>query len=110
MPKMRAVQVSRAGGPLEMVERGDPVAAAGYVAVARGGQRHLPLRRADQGGSLSGHRVSARARARGRGVVDEVGDGIRWWKPGDRVGIGWHGGHCGECDSCRPRRLPDVPR
>ena len=23
------------------------------------------------------------------------------WKPGDRAGIGWHGGHCGYCDSCR---------
>src|SRR5260370_32429775 len=23
------------------------------------------------------------------------------WKVGDRVGIGWHGGHCGKCESCR---------
>src|SRR5262249_30780994 len=23
------------------------------------------------------------------------------WKIGDRVGIGWHGGHCGKCESCR---------
>jgi D-arabinose 1-dehydrogenase-like Zn-dependent alcohol dehydrogenase len=35
------------------------------------------------------------------GVVDAVGDGVTWWNPGDRVGIGWHGGHCGHCDSCR---------
>jgi D-arabinose 1-dehydrogenase-like Zn-dependent alcohol dehydrogenase len=35
------------------------------------------------------------------GVVDAVGDGVTWWKRGDRVGIGWHGGHCGHCDSCR---------
>jgi D-arabinose 1-dehydrogenase-like Zn-dependent alcohol dehydrogenase len=35
------------------------------------------------------------------GAVDAVGDGVAEWKPGDRVGIGWHGGHCGVCDSCR---------
>jgi len=33
--------------------------------------------------------------------VDALGDGVTAWKVGDRVGIGWHGGHCGQCDSCR---------
>jgi D-arabinose 1-dehydrogenase-like Zn-dependent alcohol dehydrogenase len=23
------------------------------------------------------------------------------WKPGQRVGVGWHGGHCFQCDPCR---------
>ena len=23
------------------------------------------------------------------------------WKVGERVGVGWHGGHCFECDACR---------
>ncbi len=23
------------------------------------------------------------------------------WKTGQRVGVGWHGGHCGYCDNCR---------
>ena len=22
-------------------------------------------------------------------------------EPGQRVGVGWHGGHCGQCDACR---------
>jgi D-arabinose 1-dehydrogenase-like Zn-dependent alcohol dehydrogenase len=35
------------------------------------------------------------------GRVDAVGDGVLAWKPGQRVGVGWHGGHCGYCDSCR---------
>lgn len=35
------------------------------------------------------------------GVVDAVGADVPAWKPGDRVGIGWHGGHCGYCYSCR---------
>jgi len=35
------------------------------------------------------------------GVVDAVGAGVSTWKPGQRVGVGWHGGHCGSCDACR---------
>ena len=35
------------------------------------------------------------------GVIDAVGEGTEPWKAGDRVGIGWHGGHCGRCESCR---------
>jgi D-arabinose 1-dehydrogenase-like Zn-dependent alcohol dehydrogenase len=35
------------------------------------------------------------------GVIDAVGEDAEPWKVGDRVGIGWHGGHCGRCQSCR---------
>jgi D-arabinose 1-dehydrogenase-like Zn-dependent alcohol dehydrogenase len=35
------------------------------------------------------------------GVIDAVGPDADPWKIGDRVGIGWHGGHCGKCESCR---------
>src|SRR5204862_685225 len=35
------------------------------------------------------------------GVVDAVGAGVTQWKGGQRVGVGWHGGHCGYCDACR---------
>jgi D-arabinose 1-dehydrogenase-like Zn-dependent alcohol dehydrogenase len=35
------------------------------------------------------------------GVIDALGEGTDPWKVGDRVGIGWHGGHCGRCESCR---------
>jgi D-arabinose 1-dehydrogenase-like Zn-dependent alcohol dehydrogenase len=35
------------------------------------------------------------------GVIDAVGAGVPDWKPGARVGVGWHGGHCGHCASCR---------
>ena len=34
------------------------------------------------------------------GVVDAVGEGVRQFKAGDRVGLGWHGGHDGTCDPC----------
>ena len=42
---------------------------------------------------MPGHEVA--------GAVDAVGEGVTAWKPGDRVGIGWHGGHCGQCGECR---------
>jgi D-arabinose 1-dehydrogenase-like Zn-dependent alcohol dehydrogenase len=35
------------------------------------------------------------------GVVDLVGEGVKSWKNGQRVGVGWHGGNCGYCDHCR---------
>jgi D-arabinose 1-dehydrogenase-like Zn-dependent alcohol dehydrogenase len=35
------------------------------------------------------------------GVIDAVGADVPDWKKGARVGIGWHGGHCGHCISCR---------
>jgi propanol-preferring alcohol dehydrogenase len=35
------------------------------------------------------------------GVIDAVGIGVTAWHVGDRVGVGFLNGHCGECESCR---------
>jgi D-arabinose 1-dehydrogenase-like Zn-dependent alcohol dehydrogenase len=35
------------------------------------------------------------------GVVDELGPDVGEWTKGQRVGVGWHGGHDGTCRSCR---------
>jgi D-arabinose 1-dehydrogenase-like Zn-dependent alcohol dehydrogenase len=35
------------------------------------------------------------------GVVDELGTGVTDWRKGQRVGVGWHGGHDGTCPECR---------
>ncbi|MEU3186669.1 alcohol dehydrogenase catalytic domain-containing protein [Streptomyces sp. NPDC006923] len=35
------------------------------------------------------------------GVIDAVGEAISNWKVGDRVGVGFLAGHCGECERCR---------
>ena len=35
------------------------------------------------------------------GVIDAVGEGVTEWKVGDRVGVGYLGGHCGVCVWCR---------
>jgi D-arabinose 1-dehydrogenase-like Zn-dependent alcohol dehydrogenase len=35
------------------------------------------------------------------GIIDDVGPGVSVWKTGQRVGVGWHGGHDGTCRECR---------
>jgi len=35
------------------------------------------------------------------GVIDAIGNDVTEWKMGQRVGVGWHWGHCGYCESCR---------
>ncbi|GAB2770793.1 alcohol dehydrogenase [Salinimicrobium soli] len=35
------------------------------------------------------------------GIIEEVGEDVKMWEKGQRVGVGWHGGHCFECDPCR---------
>ena len=42
---------------------------------------------------IPGHEVA--------GTIDAVGPGVSGWEAGMRVGVGWHGGHCGVCDPCR---------
>jgi len=101
MAKMRAVPVTRAGGPLEMVEREIPEPGPGFarVRIEACGVCHSDVLTKEglfpgiEYPRVPGHEIA--------GVVDAVGAGVAAWKKGDRVGIGWHGGHCGECDSCR---------
>ncbi|MBV9643907.1 MAG: zinc-binding dehydrogenase, partial [Verrucomicrobia bacterium] len=35
------------------------------------------------------------------GRLDALGGGVTAWKKGDRVGVGWHGGHDFVCEECR---------
>jgi D-arabinose 1-dehydrogenase-like Zn-dependent alcohol dehydrogenase len=35
------------------------------------------------------------------GIIDRTGAGVSEWKNGQRVGVGWHGGHDGTCRYCR---------
>lgn len=35
------------------------------------------------------------------GIVEETGADVEKWKVGQRVGVGWHGGHCFQCEPCR---------
>jgi D-arabinose 1-dehydrogenase-like Zn-dependent alcohol dehydrogenase len=101
MPKMRAVQVSRPGGPFEIVEREISEPGPGLVRIkvqACGICHSDSFVKEGQWPGLTYPRVPGHEVV---GVVDAVGAGVSQWKPGQRVGVGWHGGHCGYCDSCR---------
>jgi D-arabinose 1-dehydrogenase-like Zn-dependent alcohol dehydrogenase len=101
MSTMRAVQVSRPGGPLERVEREIPELGEGSVRIrvqACGVCHSDSLMKEGLWPGLQYPRVPGHEVA---GVIDAVGPGVAGWKSGQRVGVGWHGGHCGYCDSCR---------
>lgn len=101
MPKMRAVQVSRPKGPFEIVEREIPEPSAGTVRieVQACGVCHSDSVTKDgifpgiEYPRVPGHEVI--------GSIDALGPGVKQWKVGQRVGVGWNGGYCGYCNSCR---------
>jgi D-arabinose 1-dehydrogenase-like Zn-dependent alcohol dehydrogenase len=98
---MRAVQVPNAKGAFQLVEREVPEPSAGAVRIkvqacgicysdeyAKEGSRPgITYPR------VPGHEIA--------GVIDAIGAGVQGWEVGQRVGVGWHGGHCGYCTSCR---------
>ncbi|ACC75460.1 alcohol dehydrogenase [Paraburkholderia phymatum] len=101
MRKMRAVQVGAAGGALELVERDVPAPGAGQVLIkvqACGICHSDSLTKEGLWPGLQFPRVPGHEVA---GVIDTVGAGVEGWKAGERVGVGWHGGHCGRCAACR---------
>ena len=100
MAKMRVAQISRPNGPFEIVEREIPAPGAGEVRlkVQACGICHSDSMRKE---GLFRSPVPASPRPRVAGIVDAIGTGVARWKVGDRVGVGWHGGNCGYCDSCR---------
>jgi propanol-preferring alcohol dehydrogenase len=101
MTKMKAVQVSKAGGAFEVVERDIPTPGPGQVRikieacgichsdafVKAGAYPGLVLPR------IPGHELAGR--------IDAVGPDVTAWKAGERAGAGWHGGHCFVCRACR---------
>lgn len=99
--KIKAVQISKAGGDWEIVERDIPEPGTGQVrvkveacgichsdAVVKEG-----LWPGLQYPQVPGHEIAGR--------VDVVGDNVIAWTKGQRVGVGWHGGHCFVCNHCR---------
>ncbi|MGD0361092.1 MAG: alcohol dehydrogenase catalytic domain-containing protein [Bryobacteraceae bacterium] len=101
MPKMRAVQVSRAGGPFEIVEREIPEPAAGSVRIKVQACGVCHSDSLTKGGFLPGMQFPRVPGHEVVGVVDAVGAGVAGWTPGQRAGLGWNGGYCGHCDNCR---------
>ena len=101
MTKMRVAQITRAGGAFEIVERDLPQPGAGWVRIkvqACGICHSDSVVKEGQWPGLQYPRVPGHEVV---GVVDALGTGVTQWHAGQRVGVGWHGGHCGHCDACR---------
>src|ERR687887_936876 len=99
---MRSVQVSKANGAFEVVEKNtlpEPNEDQVRIKVHACGICHgdsitkQGLFPGIQYPRVPGHEIA--------GIIDEVGKNATNWKRGQRVAVGWHGGHCGHCESCR---------
>ena len=101
MMNMRAVQVSRPNGPFEMVERPIPEPGAGSVRIKVQACGICHSDSLTKEGTYPGIKFPRVPGHEVVGVIDAVGSGVVEWKPGQRVGVGWHGGRCGHCDACR---------
>src|SRR5256712_4914941 len=99
--KMKAAQISKPGGDWELVERDIPEPGAGQVRVKMEacGICHSDMLVKEglwpglQYPRVPGHEVAGR--------IDAVRSNVVEWKKGQRVGVGWHGGHCFACEQCR---------
>src|ERR1700722_6966000 len=101
MPTMRAIQVGEPGGDFELVEREVPSPGRGEVLVrvhACGVCHSDSMAKAGAFPGVSfpvvpGHEIA--------GEVQALGDDVKGWQVGQRVGVGWFGGNCGYCEPCR---------
>ncbi|HTL57036.1 MAG TPA: alcohol dehydrogenase [Candidatus Limnocylindrales bacterium] len=99
--KMKSAQLTKPGSPFELVERDipEPGRRQVRVKVEACGICHSDMLVKEglwpglQYPRVPGHEVAGR--------VDAVGREVTAWKPGQRVGVGWHGGHCFTCEQCR---------
>ena len=98
---MKVAQIPQPGADFQIVEREIPKPGAGQVLIKVNacGICHSDALTKDgswpgiQYPRVPGHEVA--------GIIDESGAGVSEWKKGQRVGVGWHGGHDGTCLACR---------
>jgi D-arabinose 1-dehydrogenase-like Zn-dependent alcohol dehydrogenase len=98
---MKAVQIPKPGADFEIVEREIPNPGAGEVRIkvqACGICHSDVFTKEGQWPGIQYPRVPGHEVA---GIIDELGDGVSEWQKGQRVGVGWHGGHDGTCLQCR---------
>ncbi len=101
MATMKAAQISKAGGDFELVEKPIPEPRENQVLikVEACGICHSDAFVKEgvfpgiQYPRVPGHEVV--------GKIIKTGKNVEGWKEGERVGVGWHGGHCFHCEPCR---------
>ncbi len=98
---MRAVQVPGPGAAFELVQREIPEPGAGSVRIKVQACGVCHSDSFTKEGIWPGVRYPRVPGHEIAGIIDAVGHGVAGWTAGQRVGVGWHGGHCGYCDSCR---------
>ena len=99
--QMKAVQVPAPGADFQIVEREIPEPGAGHVRIrvqACGICRSDELTKEGHWPGIQYPRVPGHEVA---GVIDALGTGVSAWREGQRVGVGWHGGHDNTCPQCR---------
>jgi alcohol dehydrogenase/propanol-preferring alcohol dehydrogenase len=98
---MKAMQVKQAGGDFEPVDLPVPEPGAGEVRIkvsACGICHSDAFVKEGQFPGIEYPRVPGHEVV---GTIDKLGEDVGEWKVGQRVGVGWHGGHCFTCDPCR---------
>ena len=118
MATMKAVQVSAAHGPFELVERPlpEPGPMEVRVRVEACGVCHSDA--SSKNGGLPGQIYPVIPGHEIAGVIEALGPGVTAWSIGQRVGAGWFAGQCGRCEpclrgafmSCRNRAIHGVTR
>src|SRR5215831_4357648 len=99
--KMRVAQIGKPRGDWELAEREIPEPSPGQVRVKveACGICHSDVVVKEglwsglQYPRVPGHEIAGR--------IDGAGDNATPWTKGQRVGVGWHGGHCFVCKHCR---------
>jgi D-arabinose 1-dehydrogenase-like Zn-dependent alcohol dehydrogenase len=108
MARMRAMVVRESGGDFELEEREVPQPGDGeaLVRVHACGVCH-----SDSFAKEGGYPGMSYPRVPGHEIAGEIaglGDHVKGWKVGQRVGVGWFGGNCGYCEWCRRGSLIDC--
>ena len=101
MAKMRAAQITGPNRPIEIVEREIPEPGHGEVRIRVEACGVCHSDSFTKEGTLPGIQYPRVPGHEVAGIIDAIGPGIAGWTLGQRAGIGWHGGHCCYCDSCR---------
>jgi D-arabinose 1-dehydrogenase-like Zn-dependent alcohol dehydrogenase len=107
---MKAMQISKPGAEFEQIERPIPEPGATQVRIkveACGVCHSDALVKEGTWPGIAYPRVPGHEVV---GIIDAVGSSVSAWRKGERVGVGWHGGHCFECDSCRKGDFIDCAK